>query len=93
MSGGLTYNRDGTLLSAHGRDGVALFHAAVVASAIRLCMVGITPSRGITLTKALAQATQFTGRTYKRKEAAQALIDLAAHIEAKKATIPTEVRP
>ena len=71
-----------------GPDAVRLFHAAALRSGIRLLKVGIKPSRGWTMTKALAMCAQYTGKKYKRTQADEAMADLTIWIETMKSAIP-----
>lgn len=71
-----------------GPDAVELFRAATLKAALRLLKVGIKPTRGLTLTKALAMVTPYTGQTYKRGEVAKAIADLTVWIETMKSAIP-----
>lgn len=71
-----------------GPDATNLYRAAVIKNGLRLLKQGIKPSRNWTLTKALAAATGYTGKTYKRSEADKAIADMTAWIDAMKAAIP-----
>ncbi len=75
-----------------GHDATRLFAATVLRSALKLLAVGIKPSRGWTMTKALKAASQYTGRSYKRSEAKQAQADLTLWIETMKSALPVERR-
>jgi hypothetical protein len=59
-----------------GSDAVRLYQATMIRSAIGLLQKGIQPTRGYTMTKALAIAGSITGKTYKRTKADQAQADL-----------------
>jgi hypothetical protein len=61
-----------------GRDATELFRVATLRSALGLLKVGICPRRGLTVTKALAMATPYTGQKYKRTEIDRARDDLHA---------------
>jgi hypothetical protein len=74
-----------------GRDAVEIVRVATLMSAIGLLSKGITPTRGLTMTKALAMATPYTGKKYKRTEAEAARKDLKAWVELMKSAVPTTV--
>lgn len=74
--------------SFSGRDAVEVFRVAALSSALGLLSKGITPTRGLTMKKALAMATPYTGRTYKRSEVEDARRDLKVWIETMKSAIP-----
>lgn len=86
MTDGIHVSQGGTMFA--GEDAVDLYRAAVLKGAIGLLTKGISPTRGLTMKRALALATEYTGTPYKRTQAAQAITDLAAVIEAKRSTIP-----
>ena len=97
----ITYNQDGSALSFEGPEAVAVFQAAALMTGIRLMSKGIRPHRSWTSMKvALAQATRYTGQTYryvgsaeaKRDEVNRACGDLRTWIETMKSALPTEVR-
>lgn len=67
---------DGAVIHS-GRAAVEVFRARASIAALKLLRNGITPSRGVTMTRVLQTASQITGHTYKRTESTQALIDLA----------------
>lgn len=57
----------GTTLS--GPDATECFRAAILASSLRLwAKTKIIPTRGVTITRMLAMATRYTGRTWQRSE-------------------------
>jgi type II secretory pathway component PulF len=87
---GITVSSGGTVF--HGTDAVNLFRAAVLSSALGLLKVGISPRRGLTITKALAMCHEYTGQKYKRTEIDRAREDLRTWIEAMKSALPVEVR-
>lgn len=73
-----------------GPDATELFRVATLKSALGLLKVGITPTRGLTATKAFAMAKVYTGKTYKRGQYDEARKDLTVWIETMKSAIPTE---
>lgn len=88
----ITYNAKGDAVCFAGPDAVELYRAAVLNSAIGLLSKGIRPARGMTMTKALAMATRYTGRTYKRTEHEQARNDINIWVQTMKLALPSEVR-
>ena len=80
-------SKSGTSYSGH--DAVMLYRAAALKGFIGLyAKCGVIPTRGVTITKMLAMATEYTGRKYKRGQYAEAQEDLHQWIEAMKAAIP-----
>lgn len=72
-----------------GPDATHLFQAVTLRSSLRLyAKIGMFPTRGVTITRMLALATQFTGKTYKRGQAEKAAADVSVWIEAMKCAIP-----
>lgn len=76
--------KNGEAQSFVGPKAVDAFRIATLKSAIRLLKVGITPTRGLTMTKALKMATEYTGAKYKRTETDKALNDLSAVLDKRK---------
>lgn len=75
-----------------GPDAINLFRAVTLASALKLyAKTGLVSTRGITITKMLAFAKAYTGKTYKRGEAMKAHEDMRVWIETMKAALPTTV--
>jgi len=82
-------NADGTPFIFVGPDAVDLFRVRVLRSSIAMHKrSGIIPTRGVTITKMLAMASQYTGRPYKRGQHDQALADLDRHLAAFTASMP-----
>ena len=76
---------------AEGPDGVKLYNSLALKHALKLFInTGIIPTRGWTITKALATVSHYTGKPYKRGQAKLALADLDSWCEAMKAAIPME---
>jgi len=88
---GITYNAKGEAIAFSGHDAVHCYRAAVLRGALYLLQNGIKPGRGWTLTRALAMASQYTGKAYKRTQATQAREDLSIWIQTMKAALPMEV--
>ena len=88
----ITYDTKGNAISFSGTEAVDVFRCATLMSALGLLKVGITPTRGLTMTKALKMATEYTGQAYKRTEADRARADLKVWLELMKSTIPTTTR-
>lgn len=86
----LVFDEQGRFTAAIGPDATRLFAATVLKSAIGLLQKGITPTRGLTMTRALAKVTEYTGQRYKRTGAELALADLQAWIDTARSTIPVE---
>jgi hypothetical protein len=86
----IVYDQNGDARAFMGRDAVEVFRVATLASAIGLLTKGICPTRGLTMKRALAMATPYTGRTYKRSEAEQARRDLNVWVQTMKSAIPSE---
>lgn len=72
----ITVRADGSAAAYIGPAAVDVFRIKTLISALGLLAKGITPTRGLTSTKALAMATQYTGKAYKRGHHEQARIDL-----------------
>ena len=84
---------DGTVSAYVGPDAVDLCRVRMLNSAIRLhWRTGMIPTRGITITKMFAMATQYTGKAYKRGDHVAALADLGRHIAALEASMPVVQR-
>lgn len=63
-----------------------MYRAIAVRAALKLARNGLKPYRGFTYTKALAICTTYTGRKYRRTDAATAIDDMTVFIERTKAT-------
>lgn len=86
MNSQITVSKGG--MCFEGKDATELFRVATLRSALGLLKVGITPTRGLTITKALAMATPYTGKKYKRTEIETARADLHTWCELMKSSIP-----
>jgi len=72
---------------------VALFRAAVIASACRLyAQTGIKANRAYTPTAMLKAATQITGQKYRRGQHMKAALDIKIWCDAMKAALPVVER-
>ena len=72
-----------------GQDATNLFRAMSLASSHGLyAKCGMIPTRGVTITRMLAMATEYTGKKYKRGEAAKAQADVKIWCETMKAALP-----
>lgn len=78
--------KGGTMFA--GPDATELFACAVLRSALGLLEVGIKPTRGYTMKKALMACKRYTGKDYKRTQVAQAKADLTVWIETMKSALP-----
>lgn len=72
----ITVDKDKRPVSFQGEDAVDFFRIRTLKSAIKLLKAGIQPTRGFTMTKALTEATKYTGQRYKRTESDKAYEDL-----------------
>ncbi len=88
MDSSITVSKSGAATSFVGPDATELFRAVVLKSGIGLLQKGIQPTRGLTLTKALAMVERYTGKKYKRTQSDQAIADLVVWIETMKSAIP-----
>ena len=84
----ISHSKGGTMFS--GPDAVRLFQATALYTGLGLLQVGIKPSRGWTITKALQMATSYTGKRYKRTQAAQARADLKVWMDVMRSALPIE---
>jgi hypothetical protein len=71
-----------------GSDAVALYRAMTIRHALRLLQVGIKPTRGVSMTRALRLVQAYTGKTYKRTESSQAIADLSVWIDNMRSALP-----
>lgn len=72
----ITVNKDNRPIAFSGEKAVDIFRIRVLSSGLTLLSKGITPTRGLTLSKALKMATEYTGKKYKRTEIETAREDL-----------------
>lgn len=87
----ITYSAGGTTFA--GPDATNFFRAAMLASSLGLyAKCGMIPTRGVTITKMLAMATQYTGKKYKRGDALKAQADVKLWADTMKAALPIEVK-
>lgn len=79
-SGGVTFD---------GPDAVSFVRAAALASSLKLyAKAKIIPTRGVTVTKMLAMASDLTGKKYKRGDALKAAEDVTLWAREMKAALP-----
>jgi hypothetical protein len=88
----IVYDKTGRAVAMVGPDAVNLHRAVVLRCALGLLSKGITPTRGLTMTKALAMVKEYTGHKYKRTEFEQARTDLMVWINNMKLALPSEER-
>ncbi|WCD44239.1 hypothetical protein Lumi_100 [Xylophilus phage Lumi] len=70
-------NHPGGGFTVQGADGIKYFKACTLKGAIKMyALTGMIPTRGVTITKMLALAKEFTGKDYKRGQAMIAHADL-----------------
>jgi hypothetical protein len=87
----ITISSSGTTFA--GPDATHLFRAKMLASALGLyAKCGIIPTRGVTITKMLAMASTYSGKKYKRGDAAKAQADVAEWANTMLAALPVEVK-
>lgn len=86
MDGIKTFGNDGVSIS--GNEAVNFYRALVLKGAIGLLQKGITPTRGLTMTKALKLATGYTGKAYKRTQSDLAVLELQTWIDNERPNIP-----
>ena len=79
----------GVATSYNGPDAVNLFRAKMLKASIGLHRkTGMIPTRGVTITKMFAMATQYTGQKYKRGEHLRAEEDLQVWISTMISALP-----
>lgn len=78
----ITHSAGGTMFA--GEKAVDAFRIATLISAIGLLKAGIIPTRGMTMTKALKMATEYTAIKYKRTEADKAAANLKSILDIRK---------
>lgn len=89
----LQVDDQGKVSSYVGPDAVELYRVKTLRSFILLWQrTKIIPTRGVTITKMLAQASAITKKPYKVKQTQVAADDLAKWIGAMLAAIPVEKR-
>lgn len=89
----ITHGPGGTMVT--GQDGMRFVRAVTLWTSLE-CYVSskgkIIPTRGMTITRMLAIATEFTGKKYKRSEAKQAAADVKVWADEMRAALPEEHR-
>jgi hypothetical protein len=80
--------RQGRCVGFAGEGATNLFRAMAIKSALGLLAVGIKPNRLYTKKNVLRVVSEYTGKTYKQTQLAEAAADLAAWIETARKTIP-----
>ena len=88
----VTYNKHGDAVAFCGPDAVHLFRAASLVAGIGLLQKGIKPGRAWSMRRALLVAGQYTGKQYKRKQAAEAVADLRVWISTMKTALPSHIQ-
>lgn len=77
----ITYNQDGHAVSFTG-ESVDVFRMAALVSSLELyATCGLIPTRGVTITKMLQMASEYTGKKYKRGDALKAAAELQVVFE------------
>lgn len=83
------YGKDGHATAFVGPDAIQMYRAACASSAIGLWIkTKMIPTRGVTITKMLAIATEYTGKRYTPAKAQQAVDDLKIWVATMKAALP-----
>lgn len=86
----ITYDKSGNAVTFSGPDAVELYRAGLLHMHIGLWIkTKMIPTRGVTITRMLAMASEFTGKRYTHKQAAQACADLDVWIKTMKAALPS----
>jgi hypothetical protein len=81
----------GEATSYVGRDATQLYRVNMIKISIKLWMkTGMIPTRGVTISKMLKMAEQYTGRKYKKSEAAYAVEDLHNWVSCMVSALPIE---
>jgi len=74
-----------------GSDATTLYRVNMIKVSIKFWMkTGMMPTRGVTITKLLKMAEQYTGRKYKKSEAAYAVEDLHNWVTCMVSALPIE---
>ena len=74
-----------------GRDATTLYRVNMIKVSIKLWIkTGMMPTRGVTISKLLKMAEQYTGRKYKKSEAAYAVEDLHNWVSTMVSALPIE---
>ena len=83
----IVHHNGGTTFA--GRDAVNQFRAVTLKSALKMyAKTGMKLARNVSPTGMLQLAAEYTGKTYKRGQHAQAAEDMTAWIETMKAALP-----
>ena len=88
----IRYSRGrGEATSYVGPDSTQLYRVNMIKVSIKLWIkTGMMPTRGVTITKLLKMAEQYTGRKYKKSEAAYAVEDLHNWVSCMVSALPIE---
>ncbi len=88
----IRYSRGrGEATSYVGSDATTLYRVNMIKVSIKLWMkTGMMPTRGVTISKLLKMAEQYTGRKYKKSEAAYAVEDLHNWVTTMISALPIE---
>lgn len=81
--------RNGKATTFVGPDATRLYRATVIKHSIELhSRCGMLPTRGVSITKLFALATEYTGKAYRRHEHSRAIADLELWIVTMRAALP-----
>lgn len=86
--------RDGKITGYIGPDAANLFRAITLKFGLDLYVAtkgAVIPTRGLTITRMLKMATEYSGKEYKRGGAPLAIDDLEKWIDAMRAALPVHV--
>ena len=86
----IKYNAAGDAVAFCGPDAVRCYQCASLIAGIGLLQKGIKPNSNWTMKAALAMASRFTGKTYRRKDADAAKADLTFWLRTMKSALPHE---
>lgn len=72
-----------------GPDATNFYRAASLRGSLKLyAECKIIPTRGVTITRMLAMATEYTGKKYRRGDALKAANDISKWIDAMRSALP-----
>lgn len=80
----ITLDKDGNPVSFTGESGVDVFRISTLKNGITgYIKFGMIPTRGVTISRMLKMAGEYTGKTYKRGEGEKAVADLGSLLTAR----------
>jgi hypothetical protein len=87
----IVLGKDGKISAYVGPDATNLVRAKLLKISLGMYAVGLIPTRGMTITKALKMATSYTGKPYKHSQWQKAQADLEVWIREMQAALPVEI--